>query len=62
MYFTTVEYVAGLAALVWNKLYIPAKGAMAILASPLRLANNVTRKITPTNRIPVGFYAVARKP
>jgi SAM-dependent methyltransferase len=62
MYFVTVEYAASIASSIWSKLYIPVKGVMAVLAEPLRLANFVTRKKAANNRIPVGFYAVARKP
>jgi SAM-dependent methyltransferase len=62
MYLTTVEYIAAIAASISRRLYTPAKGIAAVVAYPLKLANLVTRKISPTNRIPVGFYAIARKP
>jgi SAM-dependent methyltransferase len=62
MYLATVEYFAAIAASISKRLYTPAKGVAAVLASPLKLANLVTRKMSSYNRIPVGFYAVARKP
>ena len=62
MYLTTVEFIAAIAASISCRLYTPAKGIAAVLAYPLKLANLVTRKTSRYNRIPVGFYAIARKP
>jgi SAM-dependent methyltransferase len=62
LYQVAVEYVASIAAAVSTKLYKPVKGIAAILATPLRLANLVTSKNTAWNRIPAGYFAVARKP
>jgi len=55
MYFVAVEYLASIAGRVSRRLYLPAKGAAAIFAWPLKLFD------TLDSRIPVGFYAVARK-
>ena len=50
MYTIAVEYFAAIAAGIWYKLYMPAKGLAAFLALPLRLANGLTRRAFPYNR------------
>jgi SAM-dependent methyltransferase len=62
MYRIAVEFAATLAACVWRKLYMPAKGVAAILCAPLRLADLIAPRHSDTNRICAGFYAIARKP
>jgi SAM-dependent methyltransferase len=62
MYRIAVEFAATLAASLWRKLYMPAKGVAAILCAPLRLADFVAPQHSDTNRICAGFYAIARKP
>jgi SAM-dependent methyltransferase len=62
LYQVAVEYSASIAAALWKKLYLPVKGAAALLAVPLRLADFVTLKDSPFNRVPGGYYAIARKP
>jgi len=62
MYRIAVEFWASLAAVSWDRLYMPAKGLAAVLLAPLRWADLVTAKAGRTNRIAAGFYAVSRKP
>ena len=54
-----VEFAAASAAALWQKLYLPVKATAALAMSPLRLADYFTSQISPCNRIPSGFYAIA---
>jgi SAM-dependent methyltransferase len=62
LYQVAVEFTASIATSVSRKLYLPAKGIAALLATPLRLADLVTSKDSAYNRAPAGYYAIALKP
>ena len=59
---TAVEFAAVSAAAAWQRLYLRVKAVAALAMSPLRLADYLTSKISTCNRIPAGYYAIARKP
>ena len=61
MYRISVEFLAALAAAIHWRCYLPTKAAAALLLAPLRWADVLTDRDSPTNRIPAGFFVIARK-
>ena len=54
-------FPATLAATLWSKLYLPAKAAAALFLIPIRWTDIVTTDESETNRIPAGYYVIAKK-
>lgn len=61
MYRIAVEFVATLLSALSRALYIPGKGAAAIVLSPLKLLDPVLARSPQRDRIPGGYFVVARK-
>jgi SAM-dependent methyltransferase len=61
MYRISTEFVATVAASMFGKLYLPAKALAALVLSPVRLVDRFTTCDGDANRIPCGFYCIARK-
>ncbi|MCB9383280.1 MAG: class I SAM-dependent methyltransferase [Bryobacterales bacterium] len=62
MYRIATEFCAVMAAAVWQRAYLPAKGLAAVLLSPLRWADRLPARGMVGRRIPGGYLALARKP
>ena len=60
MYHVAVEYVAAVCGALWSRLYLPTKAAGAVLLSPLRWADHIT-KAGDANRIAGSFFIIAEK-
>jgi hypothetical protein len=61
-YRIAVELTAAVAGSCLRPLYRPAKGAAALLFAPLRWLDHLEPPAGESDRIPGGFYALARKP
>lgn len=61
LYRILVEFTAVTASAIHSKLYMPAKGIAALLWAPLRLFDLLTRFSDQRDRIPGGYFCVARK-
>lgn len=62
MHRIAVEFWAGLAARLWPRLYLPAKGLAALLFFPLRALDGWLLAGPQRDRIPGGYAALGRKP
>lgn len=56
-----VEFCAVTASVLHSKLYMPTKGACAILFAPLQWLDGLTRFSDQKDRIPGGYFCIARK-
>ncbi len=56
-----VEFFAVTASSVSQRLYIPAKALAALVLYPLKAFDVLTRHSTEADRIPGGYYCVARR-
>lgn len=56
-----VEFMAVNASLISPKLYKPVKGMTAVIASPLQWLDRLTKNSPECDRIPGGYYCIARK-
>ncbi len=61
LYRILVEFTAVTASALHSRLYMPAKGIAALLWAPLRLFDLMTRFSDQRDRIPGGYFCVARK-
>ncbi len=62
LYRIAVEFWAAVAASAWSTAYLPAKAAAAFACAPLRMADHLPIPASEEDRIPGGFFALARKP
>jgi hypothetical protein len=62
MHRVAVEFWAGLAARLWDRLYRPAKGMAVLLFLPLHWLDGWLLDGSQRDRIPGGYAALARKP
>lgn len=62
LYRIAVEFCAAVGGSLTRSLYQPTKAVAAVLLAPLRWFDPLTRSDVPTNRIPAGYLAIARKP
>ena len=62
MYRIAVEFWAAIAASAWSAAYLPAKAAAAVACAPLRFVDHLPAPEAEADRIPGGFFAMARKP
>lgn len=60
-YRIAVEFFAVTASIVSDKLYIPVKGFMALLLYPVKFFDILTKYSSQKDRIPGGYYCIARK-
>lgn len=56
-----VEFFAVAASRAWKPLYIPIKGAAALFFYPVKWLDMLLLKSTQVDRIPGGYYVIARK-
>ncbi|MCP4675123.1 MAG: methyltransferase domain-containing protein [Deltaproteobacteria bacterium] len=56
-----VEYFAVTASVLGDAMYLPVKGAAAVLLSPLKLTDGLSKYASQRDRIPGGYYILARK-
>ncbi len=56
-----VEFMAVTASIVHRRLYLPAKGLSSVLFSPLQLLDRLTKYSHEKDRIPGGYYCIAKK-
>ena len=56
-----VEFLAVTASVLHPRLYTPTKGLSAILFAPLQLFDALTRFSSQKDRIPGGYFCIARK-
>jgi hypothetical protein len=61
MYRIAVEFVATLLSALSRALYLPGKGVAAVVLSPLKLLDPVLARSPQRDRIPGGYFVVARK-
>ena len=61
MYRILVEFMAINASLFWSRLYKPMKGICSLLFSPLQWLDRLTQYSAEADRIPGGYYCIARK-
>jgi SAM-dependent methyltransferase len=57
-YRITVEFLAGVAAAIWPRLYIPVKALCSVGLYPLKWMDGITMSGAQSDRIPGGYYAV----
>lgn len=62
MYRIAVEFLATLLSTVSNALYLPAKGAAAVILSPLKLLDPLLARSPQADRIPGGYFVIATRP
>jgi SAM-dependent methyltransferase len=60
-YRIAVEFWAVLLSCIWPGLYLPVKGLVALLLSPLKLLDPLMIRSSQADRIAGGYYVVARK-
>ncbi len=61
MYRISVEFFAVTASCVHSKIYLPAKGAFSLLLWPLKIFDLLTPFSDQADRIPGGYWIIARK-
>jgi SAM-dependent methyltransferase len=61
MYRIAVEFVATLLSVLSPALYLPSKGAAAIILAPLRLLDGLLARSSQRDRIPGGYFVIATR-
>lgn len=60
-YRIAVEFLAVSASCIWSRLYLPAKGAAALMLYPFKWFDLLTERSPERDRIPGGYYCIAEK-